>query len=61
MSDDCNSPIGYRRLDKLPFVHAKDDFPAYVYDIIEPGRSKVDATILAVAAARNLPGLISYF
>lgn len=36
--------------------HARDDFPAYVYDMIEPERPKVDATILAFAQIRKFSG-----
>lgn len=36
--------------------HARDDFPAYVYDMIEPERPKVDANILAFAQSRKFSG-----
>jgi CRISPR-associated endonuclease Cas1 len=36
--------------------HARDDFPAYIYDMIEPERPKVDATILKFAQSRKFSG-----
>lgn len=33
--------------------HRRDDFPAYVYDLIEPERPKVDAAIIAFAQSRT--------
>jgi CRISP-associated protein Cas1 len=36
--------------------HTRDDFPAYVYDLIEPERPKVDAAILAFAQSRKFSG-----
>jgi CRISPR-associated endonuclease Cas1 len=36
--------------------HYRDDFPAYVYDLIEPERPKVDAAILAFALSRTFSG-----
>lgn len=36
--------------------HSRPDFPAYVYDLIEPERPKVDATILAFAQSRKFSG-----
>ena len=36
--------------------HYRDDFPAYVYDLIEPERPKVDAAILAFARSRTFSG-----
>ena len=39
--------------------HYRDDFPAYVYDLIEPERPKVDAAILTFARSRTFSGRIS--
>jgi len=36
--------------------HARDDFPAYVYDIIEPERPKIDGAILEFAQRRKFSG-----
>jgi CRISPR-associated endonuclease Cas1 len=36
--------------------HSRDGFPAYVYDLIEPERPKVDAVILAFAQSRKFSG-----
>lgn len=36
--------------------HSRPGFPAYVYDLIEPERPKVDATILAFAQSRKFSG-----
>lgn len=36
--------------------HLRADFPAYAYDMIEPERPKVDATILAFAQSRKFSG-----
>ena len=36
--------------------HYRDDFPAYVYDLIEPERPKVDAAVLAFARSRSFSG-----
>ena len=36
--------------------HYRDDFPAYVYDLIEPERPKVDAAILTFARSRTFSG-----
>lgn len=36
--------------------HLRTDFPAYAYDMIEPERPKVDATILAFAQSRKFSG-----
>ena len=36
--------------------HYRDDFPAYVYDLIEPERPKVDAAILPFAQCRTFSG-----
>ena len=36
--------------------HYWDDLPAYVYDLIEPERPKVDAAILALARSRTFSG-----
>lgn len=36
--------------------HSRPDFPAYVYDLIEPERPKVDAAILAFAQSRTFSG-----
>ena len=36
--------------------HYRDDFPAYVYDLIEPERPKVDSAILTFARSRSFSG-----
>lgn len=36
--------------------HTRDRFPAYVYDVIEPERPKVDAAIIAFARSRKFSG-----
>ena len=36
--------------------HSRNGFPAYVYDMIEPERPKVDAAILAFAQSRTFSG-----
>jgi len=36
--------------------HSRPDFPAYAYDLIEPERPKVDATILGFAQDRKFSG-----
>ena len=36
--------------------HSREGFPAYVYDVIEPERPKVDAAILAFAQSRKFSG-----
>jgi CRISPR-associated protein Cas1 len=36
--------------------HYRDDFPAYVYDLIEPERPKVDDAILTFARGRTFSG-----
>lgn len=36
--------------------HSRPDFPAYVYDLIEPERPKVDAAILSFARSRKFSG-----
>ncbi len=36
--------------------HSRPDFPAYVYDLIEPERPKVDGAILAFAQSRTFSG-----
>ena len=36
--------------------HYRDDFPSYVYDLIEPERPKVDAVILSFARGRTFSG-----
>jgi CRISPR-associated protein Cas1 len=36
--------------------HSRPDFPAYIYDLIEPERPKVDAAILAFAQSRKFSG-----
>lgn len=36
--------------------HVRDEFPAYVYDLIEPERPKIDAAILAFAQSRKFSG-----
>jgi len=36
--------------------HSRPDFPAYVYDLIEPERPKVDAAILSFAKSRKFSG-----
>jgi CRISPR-associated protein Cas1 len=36
--------------------HYRDDFPAYVYDLIEPERPTVDAAILSFARSRTFSG-----
>lgn len=36
--------------------HSRPDFPAYVYDLIEPERPKVDDTIIAFAKSRKFSG-----
>ena len=36
--------------------HTRPDFPAYVYDLIEPERPKVDAAILKFAKGRKFSG-----
>ena len=36
--------------------HSRPDFPAYVYDLIEPERPKVDGAIIAFAQSRKFSG-----
>ena len=36
--------------------HDKKGYPSYVYDLIEPERPKVDATIIAFAQSRKFSG-----
>ncbi len=36
--------------------HSREGFPAYVYDVIEPERPKVDAAIIAFARSRKFSG-----
>lgn len=36
--------------------HSRPDFPAYVYDLIEPERPKVDAAVIAFAQNRKFSG-----
>jgi len=36
--------------------HSRDGFPAYVYDVIEPERPKVDAAIIGFARSRKFSG-----
>lgn len=37
--------------------HTRPDFPAYVYDLIEPERPNVDASILRFAQSRKFSGV----
>ncbi len=36
--------------------HSRPDFPAYIYDLVEPERPKVDAAVIAFAQSRKFSG-----